>query len=58
MGVVRDDSFGTADYECVVRRRKLDVVVVDMAVPMLSASAFDEAFRGFDRTDGTDGREN
>lgn len=33
------------------------MVVVDTAVPVLGAGAFHEAFRGLDRTDGTDGRE-
>lgn len=33
------------------------MVVVNTAVPVLGAGAFDEAFRGLDRTDGTDGRE-
>lgn len=33
------------------------MVVVDAAVPVLGAGAFDEAFWGLDRTDGASGRE-
>lgn len=57
MRVVSDDGFCSADDERVIGRRKLHVVVVDAAVPVLGAGAFHEAFRGLDGTDGTDGRE-
>lgn len=55
--VVRNDGLRAADYERVVGRRQLHVVVVDAAVPVLGAGAFDEAFWGLDRTDGASGRE-
>lgn len=57
MRVVRDNGLRTADYQRVIGWGKLDVVVVDAAVPMLGAGAFDEALRGLDCTDGTDRRE-
>ena len=57
MWVVRDDGLRAADDERVVGWWELDVIIVDTAVPVLGTGAFDEAFRGLDRTDGTDGRE-
>lgn len=56
--VVADDSFDTAQDDGVVGRGQLEVIVPDVATPVLRAGGFDETLGGFDGTDGAYGWKN
>lgn len=55
--VVREDGLGAAEDDGVVRGRQLEVVVPDVAAPVLGAGGADEACGCAEGADGADGLE-
>lgn len=56
-GKMRDDGFGATEDELVIGRGELQVIIPDVAAPVLGACGFDEALGCSEGADGADGLE-